>query len=552
MGHSVLFIILTFFFVVKTSFSNETVSPSSEKLETLKIIEKNRKWFNHSLAEKQAQLDEKGHSDDVRKDIIKDIELLRKKINFESHQFTEVASGLLIERDQERNKTKKRDFSKQIKEILMPLLDGIKRISDRPRKIENLYFEIEKLKKDWTLRVQAILTIQKLIEKESFKIILSPLERAKKKLEKEKKDFEFEIEIRKRSLRNIEGEKKSFINEASQLVVNFFGTRGKNLFFAGLILFFSFWSFMVFRNRLFALLNLSQKFLFLKKTFMALYGGISLTLSLFFAILCLYFLNDWLLVTLACVLILGILWSLKQVAPQLLDEARLILNLGTVREGEKVIFKGVPWKVETLNFLTSLTNSSLSGGSVLVRAKDMMTYHSRPWHAEEKWFPTEKGDWVILPEQKFGKILIQTPDQVVVESLGGGQVFYKTEAFLDLTFENLSRGFSVQIVLRLDYKYQKDIVGLIPFFKEGLGEKIRGYGLFKGHIKNVMVEFNSLGDHALDLWIRVDALGTIAQERFTLERFIQMAFIEVCNEKEMFIPFEQLSVHINSSKDKVS
>ncbi len=285
---------------------------------------------------------------------------------------------------------------------------------------------------------------------------------------------------------------------------------------------------------------------------MALYGGISLILSLLFAILCLYFLNDWLLVTLAVVLILGILWSLKQVAPQLLDEARLILNLGTVREGEKVIFKGVPWKVETLNFLTSLTNSSLSGGSILVRAKDMMTYHSRPWDLEEKWFPTEKGDWILLPEERFGKILVQTPDQVVVESLGGGQFFYKTETFLGLSFENLSWGFSVQIVLRLDYKYQKDIVGLIPFFKEGLGEKIREYELFKGHIKKVMVEFNSLGEHALDLWIRVDALGTIAQERFTLERFIQMAFIEVCNEKEMFIPFEQLSVHINSSKEKIS
>jgi hypothetical protein len=62
MGHSVIFIILSFFFVVKTSFSNETLSPSNEKLETLKIIEKNKVWFNHSLVEKQAQLEKKGLS----------------------------------------------------------------------------------------------------------------------------------------------------------------------------------------------------------------------------------------------------------------------------------------------------------------------------------------------------------------------------------------------------------------------------------------------------------------------------------------------------------
>ena len=65
-----------------------------------------------------------------------------------------------------------------------------------------------------------------------------------------------------------------------------------------------------------------------------------------------------------------------------------------------------------------------------------------------------------------------------------------------------------------------------------------------------MGEFNSLGEHALDLWIRVDAKGAIARERYTLERYLQRAFVELCNEKEMLIPFEQLSVHFKSNEKR--
>ena len=85
------------------------------------------------------------------------------------------------------------------------------------------------------------------------------------------------------------------------------------------VLFLIFYSFMICRNRIFEFFELSDRFLFLKKTFMALYGVIALTVSLTFSLLCLYFLNDWLLVTIACIFIFGILWSLKQIAPELLS-----------------------------------------------------------------------------------------------------------------------------------------------------------------------------------------------------------------------------------------
>ena len=169
-------------------------------------------------------------------------------------------------------------------------------------------------------------------------------------------------------------------------------------------------------------------------------------------------------------------------------EARLILNLGTVREGERVYYKGVPWKVDSLNFLCSLTNDSLEGGSILVRAKDMMNHQSRPMAKDEDMFPTKKGNWISLKDGSFGEVILQTPDQVLLRTLGGSQLYYQTPQFLSLFPENLSHGYFIEVVLKVDYQLQKKVLELLTFFKEGFEEQLNSHEMFKGHIKKMMVE----------------------------------------------------------------
>ncbi len=539
----VLLILFLGIFVQKIVYSKNLTLNSKDQLESLQKINSNRSWLLTNLKEKKENLKDQGLGIEEKKLLKREIEALERKVTFEEYQFVEVATGVFIERGELPRTDSKKDLTKQIKEILMPLLEGLRRISERPRKIELYKSQIELFKKTIGVREKAIKKIEKLIQSKKYEGLKESLNVSREMLVKEKRNLEFDLTLAERSLRKIEGKKSSFINEAGEALTEFLGTKGKNLFLSISVLFIFFYSFMICRNRLFALLHLSDRFLFLKKTFMALYGVIAFTVSLFASLLCLYYLNDWLLVTIACIFIFGILWSLKQVAPELLDEARLILNLGTVREGERVYYKGVPWKVDSLNFLCTLTNSSLEGGSILVRAKDMMNHQSRPMATGEEMFPTEKGHWILLKDGSFGEIILQTPDQVLLRTLGGSQIYYQTPQFLSLFPENLSHGYFIEVTLRLDYQLQKRVLELLPFFKQGFDEGLNSSEIFKGNIKKLMVEFKAQGEHAFELWIRVDAEGTMASNRFALERLIHKTFIELCNEKEITIPLEQLKIH---------
>ena len=54
----------------------------------------------------------------------------------------------------------------------------------------------------------------------------------------------------------------------------------------------------------------------------------------------LYVTGDWLLLGLALLILAGIAIGLKNIFPQFLAEAKLLLNLGAVREGEMVTYEG--------------------------------------------------------------------------------------------------------------------------------------------------------------------------------------------------------------------
>ena len=63
----------------------------------------------------------------------------------------------------------------------------------------------------------------------------------------------------------------------------------------------------------------------------------------------LYLAEDWLLLSGAIVLMLGMVWGVRQTLPKMWQQARLMLNMGSIREGERLTYQNVPWKVMTIN-----------------------------------------------------------------------------------------------------------------------------------------------------------------------------------------------------------
>ena len=68
--------IVTFLFIYVASI--DLAIASSEKFESLKNIQKNRRWLESVLVEKRDQLNDKTLSDEKRIELTKEIKLLKK------------------------------------------------------------------------------------------------------------------------------------------------------------------------------------------------------------------------------------------------------------------------------------------------------------------------------------------------------------------------------------------------------------------------------------------------------------------------------------------
>ena len=253
--------------------------------------------------------------------------------------------------------------------------------------------------------------------------------------------------------------------------------------------------------------------------------------------------GDWLLLTLALVLLIGAAWAGKTALPPYVEQLRMMLNLGSVREGERVVYLGLPWKVSSIGVFTRFTNPELQGGVLRVPIRDLMKMTSREADPKEPWFPTECDDWALLGDGTYGKVITQTPEQVVFLRLGGSMKTFGTADFLEQFPEKLSHGFRVSCNFGLDYKHQADAPVTIPAtLQQALNSAlVRDFG--REAVRSIKVEFAAAAASSLDFRIIADFDGTLAARYQALHRRIQKLCLEACNEHGWIVPFTQITVH---------
>ncbi|HEX5791303.1 MAG TPA: hypothetical protein VFY13_09110, partial [Luteolibacter sp.] len=256
-----------------------------------------------------------------------------------------------------------------------------------------------------------------------------------------------------------------------------------------------------------------------------------------------YIRGDWLLLTVVALLLIGLAWAGKESLPPYIEQIRTVLNLGSIREGERVIHNGLPWKVNALGYLSSFENPDLQGGEVKLPIRDVIKMVSRDADDREPWFPTRIDDWVLMPDGLYGKVVTQTPEQVVVLRQGGSLKTYPSASFLEECPENLSRGFRITSVFGIDYRHQAICTVQVPeILTQALTTVLVGeYG--RESIHSIKVEFAHAGASSLDYQILVDADGSMAGRYQVLQRMIQKVCVDTCNAENWVIPFQQITVH---------
>jgi hypothetical protein len=491
------------------------------------------------------------------RDIVKKLKIeaelasLNSSILTKQDQFVEAATNKsLVSNDAASSGP--RDLMGELQDILEPAFSSIKRLSERPRKIEGLKASIQLARE----RLENLIEINKALANvsklESSAAFLSTLQLMSQEVGQRIKDKQVEIEDLQFHLLNEQQAKGSVFEEISRLTFTFLKREGKNLFLALLAFSLLFWFISYWKKALIGFVirqihrktNTSPTWMY--RPAQIFYTLFALMLSVFFALLVLYSLNDWVLVTFIIIIFFGVFWGTKQYFPSFVEQIKLMLNIGPVREGERVVFNNLPWLVKSLGFYCQLVNPALSGGVLRINAKTLMEYYSRPVSEKEPWFPTQKEDWVELSDGTIGKVVTQTPELVTIKRVGSENKYYKIGQFLELSPQNISQGFSVEFIFGVDYLHQKVLFSeVIPNFKEGIKKILAESFADKLEMfKDFMIDFHSAGESSLNLRFFIRCDGQLASQKRSLTRKMQAAMVEICNEHNYIIPFNQLTVHM--------
>lgn len=532
----------------QTETNDQLINFNQEKIASIEVIKQNLSQAKQKLNAAEDILQKEKNP--KQKIILEaDVKRFRERYNKLKLQLISVVTNIKMDEIQSDDIHKKRDYLQEAQELLGPAFDTIQRISERPRKIEALRKELAIYEQKLAVTSAALKNIEIIKNSKEFQTLLPDMEEFLSDSTYNINDLAQEFTIKKdrinRELKELTKDDQTLVGAMSELSREFFSTKGKHLGIALLLFAFTIWSLTVLKNILILKTIQKSKVEWIIKPISALYGVLTFMFALTIFILSLYFMGDWVLVTLIVLILSAILWGSKTYIHKYLAEGRLILNLGTIKEGELVIFRGIPWKVKNINFVTIFENDYLDSSIIRVEIAQIFHMHSRKILPNEQWFPTRTNDWVLLSDGTFGQIKLQTVEQIIVELKTLERKYYTTTDYLNLRPTNLSHGFTQSLIWGLDYSVQNNLITeIIPNIKTKLSEKFKTTPY---QYQNIVVEFQSAGASSLNLLIEMKFDGTFAASKLEIERAMNAKMLEISNELKINIPFTRLTVDLNQN-----
>ncbi len=527
------------------SVSESNVVPSDGKQQTAEVLDSLKKLIDKRTASIKKLQEEvkKATSEELKTENETRIAALKKERTTYRQQFEELATGF---QQEQFDAQEKHEFTitKEFQELVKPIVGELKHATAKPRELENLRNKVSGLEDRVSTADKAIQNINTILPntKDDLKKYLT---NKRDEWMASKQAYESQLSASKLQLTKLENdESRSIGSSVSKLFKNFFKSRAWNLlialaaFIVTLLIARKFFSVV---QRISPLHKAESRSIF-RRSVDLFYVAFSVLLAMAAALIILYFSGDWALLSLTLILLVGVFWGLRVAAPVFIEQIRLILNLGSVREAERVIYNGIPWEVKRLAVYTELQNKALEGGSIRLPARTLLELHSRPFSDYEHWFPTQRKDWVSLSDDTFGKVVCQTPEYVQLALPGGAKKTYATPAFLDLAPINLSNGFRITSLFGIDYSHQNiSTTEVAAIFHEALDEAIKAEFGSESLVKTDVV-FSAANASSLDYYLVADFRGEAANKYQFLPKFIQEVCVNVCNAQGWIIPFQQITI----------
>ena len=255
-----------------------------------------------------------------------------------------------------------------------------------------------------------------------------------------------------------------------------------------------------------------------------------------------YVQGDMVLFGLAVLLIFFGIISLRNSAPQYVSELKIFLNLGAVREGERIMYRGIPWEVKRLSFYCTCVNPVLENGRIRISLSEIADLNSRPFNSEEEWFPTQVGDNIFLPDGNYAKVKRQTPEMIYLDSFFR-EIMIPTADFYSMKIQNVAAGFYVSPTFGLDYSHTDlPIAEVSTAFEAKVRERLNDIGVTQ-YLRSISVQVKRIiYGQAIEYAVVMEYEGECAGSYFRIERLTNHACLEVCQEKGWKLPRQQILV----------
>lgn len=349
---------------------------------------------------------------------------------------------------------------------------------------------------------------------------------------------------------------KSFMESLKDGVIDFIKGRG-------LILFTAFATFILVLYGLTKLMDIfiqrsqnktrgQQKVHLKRRLFILAYRAISIIASVIAFLIVLHSMGDMVLFGIAILILLALIFAFRNYVPKYFSEIRLFLNLGSARQGERVIYQGVPWLIERITlYSATLYNPALDNGRIRLMLPEIANLTSRPLNNDEIWFPAKVGDSFILPSGTFGEVKRQTPESVYLNSFNS-TIIYPTADFIAGAPTNLSYGYYTVADFGLSYQHFNTPV-------DEIFTKLKAYVIeFLSHTdlhdqyNSISVEFRKINEGlSLVYTVIVSMKGSSAAYYFQSGRLIQQACLRCAQKEGWSMPFTNIEMR-NSQNQVIS
>lgn len=494
------------------------------------------------VAELEAIEDRLAATDDAaqRAKLGKELEAKQLQLDAIRQRFDAIASGVDVSQSDADGPF---DLKSELESLLQPLVQQLKDATEETRRIEQLRTDVDLYEQRLSQADAAIARLETLLGAVEGEQLRGELEETLDDWRAKRERYDSERKVATFELKAREDARPQLLDSAGSVISKFFRSKGMHLLVAFATFLGVFVTLRFVHRKLVEPIRTRRGVSFYARLTNVLFNAFVVLASVFAMILALFSVSDWILLVLVLIFLFGIGWTSVNLLPQFFEQVRILLNLGSVRENERLIHNGLPWRVDSLRLYTVLRNPALTGGLMRIPVQDLASMRSRPYGADEPWFPCDEGDWVRLDDGVRGRVLSQTPDMVDLKLPGGGTKAYQTASFLGLNPQNLSRGYRARIVFGIDYQHQAVCTDDVPpimarAIRRGLLELVD-----ESDIVKITVEFREAGASSLDYEVQADMAGSADARYEDIHRALARILVDVCNEHDWVIPFTQVTLH---------